>query len=136
MTVGHAGCSALIATVYRFRSELAGRRVELFAEICDVFLGKRELARGLELALTPAQKVRVLRVLAYEMMCRNVREMSDADAYRAIAETLELVMPGGEPRTFLKMVENSSGLLIQRENGIYGFAHLTFQEYLASLHIK
>jgi predicted NACHT family NTPase len=39
----------LIATVHRYRSELPGRRVELFAEICDVFLGKRQLARGLEL---------------------------------------------------------------------------------------
>jgi hypothetical protein len=33
-------------------------------------------------------------------------------------------------------VEDLSGLLIERESGRYGFAHLTFQEYLASVHIK
>ena len=65
----------LIATVHRYRSQLPGRRVELYAEICDVFLGKRQQAKDLELDLTPAQKVRVLRVLAYEMMCREVREI-------------------------------------------------------------
>jgi predicted NACHT family NTPase len=34
------------------------------------------------------------------------------------------------------MVENSSGVLVQKEGGIYGFIHLTFQEYMASVHIK
>lgn len=126
----------LIATVHRYRSELPGRRVELFAEICDVFLGKRQQARGMELELTPAQKIRVLRVLAYEMMCREIRELSEDDATQAIAATLNLVVAGSEPRVFLRMVEDSSGLVVQRESGVYGFAHLTFQEYLAAVHIK
>jgi predicted NACHT family NTPase len=34
------------------------------------------------------------------------------------------------------MVEDSSGVLVQKESGIYGFIHLTFQEYMASVHIK
>jgi energy-coupling factor transporter ATP-binding protein EcfA2 len=126
----------LIATVHRYRSKLPGRRVELFSEICDVFLGKRQMARGIETSLTPAQKIRVLRVLAYEMMCLEVRELSEADAGNAISETLKLVMPGTCPSEFLKMVEDSSGLLVERESGVYGFAHLIFQEYLASLHVK
>jgi hypothetical protein len=37
---------------------------------------------------------------------------------------------------FLHMVEDSSGLLVQKESGIYGFIHLTFQEYMASVHVK
>jgi hypothetical protein len=37
---------------------------------------------------------------------------------------------------FLKLIENSSGLLLECENGIYAFAHLTFQEYLAAKHIQ
>jgi hypothetical protein len=126
----------LIATVHRYRSQLPGRRVELFAEICDVFLGKRQLAKGLELDLTPAQKVRVLRVLAYEMMCREVREIKTLEAAELVAPVLRLVMQNCEPETFLRMIEDSSALLVQKESGVYGFAHLTFQEYLASLHIK
>ena len=34
----------LMPTVHRYRSELPDRRVELYAEICDVFLGKRQQA--------------------------------------------------------------------------------------------
>ena len=126
----------LIATVHRYKSQLPGRRVELFAEICDVFLGKIQMAKGLELDLTPAQKVRVLRVLAYEMMCREVREIKTPEAAEIIAPVLRLVMPNGEPAAFLRMIEDSSALLLQKESRVYGFAHLTFQEYLASLHIK
>jgi hypothetical protein len=37
---------------------------------------------------------------------------------------------------FLKMIENTSGLLVEREAGLYGFAHLTFQEYLAAVHVR
>src|SRR5438552_2925942 len=33
---------------------------------------------------------------------------------------------------FLRLVENASGLLLERENDVYSFAHLTFQEYLAA----
>ena len=126
----------LIATVHRYKSQLPGRRVELFAEICDVFLGKRQQAKGLELDLTPAQKVRVLRVLAYQMMCLKVREIIIAEASELIAPVLKLVMPNGEPSAFLRMIEDSSALLVQKESGILGFAHLTFQEYLASVHVK
>jgi len=126
----------LIATVHRYRSQLPGRRVELLSEICDVFLGKRQQAKGLELDLTPQQKVRVLRVLAFEMMIREVREMKAEEAAAAIAPTLRLVTPNGEPLEFLRDVEDSSALLVQKENGVYGFAHLVFQEYLASVHIK
>ena len=126
----------LIATVHRYHSQLPGRRVELFAEICDVFLGKRQQAKGLELDLTPAQKIRVLRVLAYEMMCREVREIRAADAAELITPVLKLVAPNTETAAFLRMIEDSNALLVQKEIGVYGFAHLTFQEYLASFHVK
>ena len=126
----------LIATVHRYRNQLPGRRVELYAEICNVFLGKRQQARGIQLDLTPAQKVRVLRVLAWEMMCREAREIATQDAARVISDPLNLVTPGSDPLAFLQMVEDSSALVVQREGGVYGFTHLTFQEYLASLHVK
>jgi hypothetical protein len=126
----------LIATVHRYRNQLPGRRVELYAEICDVFLGKRQQARGIQFDLTPAQTVRVLRVLAWEMMCREVREIAAEDAARLITDSLNLVTPARDPLAFLQMVEDSSALVVERESGVYGFAHLTFQEYLASLQAK
>ncbi len=129
----------MIATVHRFRSSLPGRRVELYAEICEVFLGKRQMARGVEDALTPVQKQRVLQPLAYQLMSTKKRGISIADAISVISEALRRVAgekPGTPEADFLKNIENSSGLLLEKESGIYSFAHLAFQEYLTAVHIR
>jgi hypothetical protein len=125
----------MIATVHRFRSSLPGRRVELYAEIHEVFLGKRQEARGLAIDLTPAQKIRVLRQLAFTMMEKELRVIATKDALRSITKPLGAVSPKTKGEDFLKNVENSSGLLVEYENDTYGFSHLTFQEYLTALHI-
>lgn len=125
----------MIATVHRYRSSLPGRRVELYAEIFEVFLGKRQQARGMQLDLTPAQKIRVLRQLAYNMMEKEIRVIDQETALQVIAAPLSAVSPGTGGETFLEDVENSSGLLVEYESGQYSFSHLTFQEYAASVHI-
>jgi energy-coupling factor transporter ATP-binding protein EcfA2 len=126
----------MIATVHRYRSSLPGRRVELYAEICEVFLGKRQQARGLTFDLTPAQKQRVLQPLAYQMMCQQQREILLPEAVTVIQGHLNRVSPQSSGEQFLEDVVNSSGLLVEREAGLYGFAHLTFQEYLAAMHVQ
>lgn len=131
----------MIATVHRYRSSLPGRRVELYAEISEVFLGKRQQARGMTFDLTPSQKQRVLQVLAYYMMTHNMREIAVDEAALVIEEPLQRVKgpqqeaSGVAGEAFLKEIENSSGLLIEREAAVYSFAHLTFQEYMASVHV-
>lgn len=126
----------MIATVHRYRGSLPGRRVELYAEICDVFLGKRQMARGLRFDLTPAQKQRVLRPLAYEMMKSHRRELPVHDAAEILLPTLMRVSPKMTGEQFLREVLDGSGLMIEKEAGLYGFAHLTFQEYLAAVHVR
>jgi len=125
----------MIATVHRYRSSLPERRVELYAEIADVFLGKRQLARGLSQSLTSAQKQNVLQPLAYHMMQNKQREIQLDEALQLIQEPLGLVSPNENGEDFLRMIENSSGLLLERENREYSFAHLTFQEYFAAMYV-
>ncbi len=126
----------MIATVHRYQSTLPGRRVELYHDICEVFLGKRQQARGISLDFTPEQKKRVLEPLAWAMMTGNKREIVRQDAASAIAQALSRVTSSLSPDDFLRNVEDSSGLLLERENGVYVFAHLTFQEYLAASHAR
>jgi energy-coupling factor transporter ATP-binding protein EcfA2 len=133
----------LIATVHRYRSSLPGRRVELYAEICEVFLGKRHAAKGLAEKLTPLQKQRVLEPLAYEMMCRNTRTLAFDDIFPILETPLKqvvMVRPTEDYKailkTFLTDLEHGSGLILERETGFYGFAHLTFQEYLAAVYVQ
>jgi predicted NACHT family NTPase len=125
----------MIATVHRYRSALPGRRVELYKEICEVFLGKRQESKGLSIDMVPAQKQTVLQSLAYEMMDGNVREVRKPDAMEIIKPSLAMVAPNLSPDVFLKSIEQQTGLVLERELGIYSFAHKTFQEYLASMYI-
>jgi energy-coupling factor transporter ATP-binding protein EcfA2 len=126
----------MIATVHRYRSSLPGRRVELYAEICEVFLGKRQQARGMTFDLTPAQKQRVLQPLAFHMMRQQQREILLPEAVNVIQGHLNRVSPQSSGEQFLEDVVNSSGLLVEREAELFGFAHLTFQEYLAAMHVQ
>ncbi len=126
----------MIAMVHRYRGQLPGRRVELYAEICDVLLGHWAASKGIRNTLTPAQKRVVLQPLAFQMMRYKIREISTKNAMKIIALPLERVgLTGEAAKHFLSDVQASSGLLLEREPNKWGFAHLTFQEYLAAAHI-
>jgi NACHT domain/Sulfatase-modifying factor enzyme 1 len=66
----------MIATVHCFRGVLPGRRVELYHEICDVLLGRRQDAKKIPDALTATQKKVVLQVLALGLMKQQTREFT------------------------------------------------------------
>ena len=109
----------MIATVHRFRSQLPGRRVELYREICEVFLGKRQAVKGVrdEIDLTPDQKRFVLQSLAYRLMSTKEREIAVGDAATVIESSLKSVSPNTRAPDFLKMVESTSGLLWSASQG-------------------
>ena len=129
----------MIATVHCYRGALPGRRVELYAEICDVLLGRRREAKGILFAspLTAEQKKAVLQVLALELMKLNTREFTPQKGSSLIKDKLVKVAGSqASPEAFLEQVEKESGLLVERESGVYEFAHKSFQEYLAAVQIK
>lgn len=126
----------MIATIHRYRNTLPDQRVALYHEICDVFLGKRHEAVGLTYELSPTQKKRVLQCLAYEMMRRNLRNITRADAADIIDPALRRVHPQTSSEQFLQTISETSGLLIEHTAGVYSFAHQTFQEYLTAVHLK
>ncbi|HNC98878.1 MAG TPA: NACHT domain-containing protein, partial [Myxococcota bacterium] len=102
----------LIANVHRWRSSLPGRRVELYAEICDVFLGKRQEARGLDSQLRPQQKKLVLQTLAWNLMTTRRRELPEDEAVEVVRAVLEWVSPGATPVDFFREIQSGSGLLL------------------------
>jgi energy-coupling factor transporter ATP-binding protein EcfA2 len=126
----------MIANVHHYRGALPGSRSELYAEVCEVFLAKRHQARGIPIDMTAPQRQAVLQELAYALMLQGIRDASVADATRILKPILRRVHPDLSVPDFLRRTEESSGLLLEREAGLYGFAHLTFQEYLAACHIK
>ncbi|MFD2688794.1 NACHT domain-containing protein [Streptomyces phyllanthi] len=123
----------MTANVHRYRGQLPGSRAELYAEMCDVLLHRRSEARGLRDAtgLTGPHKQHVVQHLALAMMKAKVRDWPARDVVRAIRRPLRQVPGHVDPDVFLEEARKS-GLLIEREHGVYGFAHLTLQEYLAA----
>jgi hypothetical protein len=127
----------MIATVHDNRGALPGRRVELYAEICDVLLGRRQEAKSIPDRLTANQKQAVLQVLAFELMKRKTRQFTLETGGVLINDILATV--AGEEastNTFLRLTLDLSGLIIERELGVYEFAHKSIQEYLAAAQVK
>ncbi|HEY1351668.1 MAG TPA: NACHT domain-containing protein [Ktedonobacteraceae bacterium] len=128
---------SMIVNVHRYggRGKLPEKRVDLYEDICKVFLGKRQEARRQELPLRHDQMQLVLESLAYFMLQRGTRDIRPVDAQLIIADPLKRVGVELTAEQFLKMVENVSGLLLERESGVYCFAHETFEEFLAATYI-
>jgi energy-coupling factor transporter ATP-binding protein EcfA2 len=126
----------MIATVHCYRGALPGRRVELYDEICDVLLGRRQDAKGISDFLTAAQKKTVLQVLALGLMVGKTREFSLETAASFIQKKLTTVSGQTNAIDFLRDIEQQSGLLIEREKDVYEFTHKSFQEYLAAVEIS
>jgi hypothetical protein len=126
----------MIATVHRFRGALPGRRVELYHEICDVLLGRRQDAKGIVDSMSAMQKKSVLQLLALCLMKQKTREFTPALGAQLIQNKLRSIAGKKADATqFLKQIENTTGLLAEREQSVYEFAHKSFQEYLAAVEL-
>jgi hypothetical protein len=125
----------MIANVHRFRGALPGSRTDLYAEICQVMLSRRQEAKNLTVELSGDKKEALLRRLAFVMMQNQVRDVARADLIAELKPLLRRMSTQLTEEKFLADV-SSNGLLIERESGQYSFAHLTFQEYLAAGYIR
>lgn len=127
----------MLVNVHYYRAgALPGSRAELYDEICDVFLAKRDQVRSIRIDIPGPQKRAGLQMLAYEMMHRGITEAKANDAASWIQPALQRMTRVADPLEFFKNIEDSAGLLIEKERDLYSFAHLTFQEYLAAEFIR
>ena len=127
----------MIAAVHRRFDRLPLKRVDLYSEICQVLLEKRQRAKGMPDILTASQKQVVLQPLALELMCRKTRQFTLEDA-QPLFETKLAKFPGNQltPAEFLKWLREIDALLAKEQEEVYEFVHLSFQEYLAAVEIK
>ena len=136
----------VIALVHRQRAKLPNRRSELYAEAVDVLLGNWDEAKEgvkprLEVAGRPLDAIdrrAILEPVAYWMHERQLREIDQADLAPRLGPSFDKLTGGDAAatkraiKTFLELINERSGLFVARGLGVYGFAHLTFQEYLAA----
>jgi len=134
----------VIALVHRYRAQLPERRSELYEEAVEVLLWHWDRAKGMEdeqdfgsVKLDSGDRRSLLEPVAFWMHENRRREIELADL-RSLLLPRFLNMTGDKAQAkkvierFLRIINERSGLLIERGIGVYGFAHLTFQEYLAA----
>ncbi|WP_309113892.1 NACHT domain-containing protein [Saccharothrix sp.] len=125
----------MVANVHRFGSKLPDSRAELYREICEVVLWRRHEAKDLPVRLDGHRKEVVLQTLAFTMMSRRVRDLPRDDVLAVFRPVLRRMSTSMTEELLLEDV-SSNGLLVERESGTFSFAHQTFQEYLASVHVR
>jgi hypothetical protein len=125
----------MIANVHRYRGSLPGSRADLYGEVCQVMLWRRQEAKKLAVELPGASKERLLAHLAFVMMREGFRNLSRRRVLDIIRPGLTRMSTAITAEDFLTDV-GSNGLLVERERDLYAFAHLTFQEYLAAKYIQ
>jgi formylglycine-generating enzyme required for sulfatase activity/energy-coupling factor transporter ATP-binding protein EcfA2 len=135
----------VIALVHRYRAALPERRSELYEEAVEVLLARWDEAKGLEIEtmlagrpLDAGDRRALLEPVAFWLHERQQREI-DLDSLRSLLLHPFKNMAAGDAaiaskavEAFLKLIGERSGLIIERGVGVYSFAHLTFQEYLAA----
>ncbi len=126
----------MIATVHRRGNVLPGKRVELYKDICQILLEKRQRAKNLTDNLSALQKQSILQELALELMQNKTREFTLDEAENWISRQVKTLPKLNNTEEFIKHIRDDCALLVEKEIGIYEFAHLSFQEYLAAIEIK
>jgi hypothetical protein len=125
----------MIVHVHRYRGSLPGSRAELYGEICQVLLWRRQDSKNLPADLRGGQKEAALKELAYIMMTARLRDMPRERVLEAFVNILQKISPTTDSTRFLRDIE-SNGLIVEHENGLCSFVHQTFQEFLASQFIR
>ncbi|SDM21725.1 NACHT domain-containing protein [Allokutzneria albata] len=125
----------MVANVHRYRGALPGSRAELYSEICQVMLWRRQEAKKLPSDLRSDRKETLLRGLAFTMMRERVRDLPRKEVVNTLKAALSRMATDVTADAFLTEV-CSYGLIVERESGLFCFAHLTFQESLAAAYIR
>ncbi|WP_193196084.1 SUMF1/EgtB/PvdO family nonheme iron enzyme [Nostoc sp. MG11] len=127
----------MIATVHYLDYTLPGKRVELYKEICDVLLGRRPSVKRIRLPLNAQQNQSIFQLIALNLMQRGTQKFTLEAGKLLIKDKLE--QEAGNtltPEKWLETIKNDVGLLVEKEQGSYEFAHLSFQEYLAAVQVE
>jgi hypothetical protein len=126
----------MMVLVHRERRVLPAGRAELYHQVCDVMLWRRQESKRLQVDPSGPVRQRMLAAVAFKMMASGTRDFPRDGIIEVFERLLDNMDTDTTPEGLLERLVEDSGMLVERENGMYAFAHHTFTEYLASTHIR
>jgi HEAT repeat protein len=134
---------SLMAIVYEREMELPERRSELYQHCVEVLLEEwdSEPNRGIQRLnqFTPTQMQNLLIEVAWYFHQQGKGYFREAELLGQLPNFLsnsDINIPLQENKAILEEITGSSSLLKEAAYELYGFLHLTFQEYFAALAAK
>ncbi|ADD42243.1 NACHT domain-containing protein [Stackebrandtia nassauensis] len=122
----------MIANVHKYNRELPGSRAELYQEMCDMLLRRRQVkGSSAEWSISIQQQRELLGRLALSMTRGKRTELSFHDAAKTIEEAQRDYPGEVVADDFLRDLVHD-GLLVPDLNDSYSFPHSTFREYLTA----
>ncbi|HNP70438.1 MAG TPA: HEAT repeat domain-containing protein [Kouleothrix sp.] len=145
----------IITLVHHIETDLPLERVKLYDICVTTLIEKWDESKGLvsdeNQALFQRYRRWLLERLAYALHIRSgpsgqVQTVKEGDLEHLLMGFLrekrqldladDPAAARDAARAFIRIVRSRTGLLIERGNGVFGFPHLTFQEYLAACDIE
>ncbi|WP_256668898.1 NACHT domain-containing protein [Streptomyces fulvorobeus] len=132
-------CAVICALHRRSQGFLPETRWKLYRSALDMLLGNRDKRRKIDapegITMDVEEQLQLLQRIAVWLVRGGQSEFSRAQALRQLARALagmERVRAQGTPEEILTHLLNRSGLLQERTEDAYQFAHRTFQDFLAA----
>lgn len=128
----------ILCLVHLQGGTLPDARVELYARCVEVLLQCWREAKELPLRIPASQALSLLRPMAWWLHQVEKRAEAPLDQVRVVLgnAAVEAGRLGIDVDELLAAVRDDSGLVVDVGRGLYGFLHLTFQEYLCATHVQ
>jgi hypothetical protein len=131
---------SLICLIHYFKHILPRGRTILYKQCIELLIDEWDRQRDIVLrqhdVITPVQKETVLREIAFNFQTQGIGEDSRSNLENFIGETAKRLGIGIPSTELLEEIELRSSLLTERSIDVFGFSHLTLQEYLVAKHIQ
>lgn len=135
---------ALMAVAHRARASLPHGRAVLYEEVAEAYLGGIDQSRGLPAGGGSLRdRKRWLGRVGFELHRRRAAGAAARAGGDDLRSWLAAAMGEGgrgagadDPDRFLRLARERSGLLVERAGDRFAFAHLSFQDYFAAVHLK
>jgi len=139
----------ILALIHRNGTQMPQRRVELYALATKTLIEDWQLgrnapygARQRQLILVEEEVTALLAPLAFQMHEEKPSGLvTQAEVEEWLTPKMAELQGVDEPaalelvKQFLRKVRETTGLFVERAPTVYGFMHLTFEEYFAARHI-